>query len=213
MTVAAPIVSIAALITLYGFLDSAHRGLDAKYWHRIRKQLLPILDRIARRFGLGYATYQLQPEEFAGHINKPVSEVENILAENGFERMPLSAWKTLEDGRCEVGSWARRDGVLADFQIHVMLFRAEGNRTDLYAHEEYNPFHPAHATKHYEFIGHDPEAGTQRVADILADHLEAPSTDEPAASEDKSVPPETTRIGTGVELPSAVDGDAGAAAD
>jgi hypothetical protein len=127
--------------------------------------------------------------------------------------MPLSAWKTLDDGRGEAGSWALREQPLADRQLHVMLFRTADGATELYAHEEYNPFHPGHATKHYHCVGHDPEAGTRRVAGILADQLETPTTDEPAGSEDTSAPPETTRIGTGVELPSAVNQDSGAAAD
>lgn len=212
MVAAAPAVSVLAL-TLYVLLDSSHRGLDATYWHRIRQRWLPGVDRVARRFGLGYAAYELDDEEFAGRIDQPVETVEALLAAEGFERMPLSAWKTLDDGRGEAGSWALREQPLADRQLHVMLFRTADGATELYAHEEYNPFHPGHATKHYHCVGHDPEAGTRRVAGILADQLETPTTDEHAGSEDTSAPPETTRIGTGVELPSAVNQDSGAAAD
>ncbi len=213
MVVAAPAVSLFAL-TLYIVLDPSHRSLDATYWHRIRRRWLPGLDRLARRLGLGYAAYELDSEEFAGRIDQPVEAVEALLATEGFERMPLSAWKTLDDGRGEAGSWALREQPLADRQLHVMLFRTGDGATELYAHEEYNPFHPGHASKHYHCVGHDPEAGTERVADLLAEHLETPAaTDRAATGDETSEPPATTRIGTGVELPSAVEQESSAAAD
>jgi len=213
VVVAAHAVSLLAL-TLHALLDSNHLGLEAAYWHRVRRRWLPGLHRLAQRLDVGYAAYELDEREFAGRIDQPVEAVETLLADHDFERMPLSAWKTLADGRSEAGSWALREEPLADRQLHVMLFRTGDGATELYAHEEYNPLHPVHASKHYHCIGHDPQAGTERVADLLADHLDTPPAGEPASIDDEtSEPPATTRIGTGVELPSAVEGDTTAAVE
>jgi len=206
MVVAAPAVAVVALVALYGFCDASHRGQEATYWNRIRRRLLPGLDRLARRLRLGYAAYELDAEEFAGRIDGSVDDVEALLAAHGFERMPLSAWKTLPDGRTEAGSWARRAGPLADRQLHIMLFRADDGTTELYAHEEYNPFHPGHASKHYHCIGHDPAAGTRQVAALLGDHLvESTATEEPDTI-DEPVPADSV-IDTPANQPIEADTD------
>ncbi|TQQ80913.1 hypothetical protein EGH24_07080 [Halonotius terrestris] len=196
MVVAAPAVAVVALVALYGFLDSTHRGPDATYWNRVRRQYLPGLDRLARRLGLGYAAYELNAEEFAGRMDESVEDVEALLAANGFERMPLSAWKTLPDGRGEVGSWARRDSPLAERQLHVMLFRGPDGTTELYAHEEFNPFNPRYASKHYHCIGHDPAAGTEQVAALFDDRLVEPAELDDAPSVAESSEPITAESET-----------------
>lgn len=204
MVVAAPAVAVVALVALYGFCDATHRGPDATYWNRIRRQYLPDLDRLARRLGLGYAAYELTPEEFAGRMDDSIEEVEALLAANGFERMPLSAWKTLPDGRGEVGSWARRDDPLAERQLHVMLFRGPDGTTELYAHEEFNPFNPRYASKHYHCIGHDPAAGTDQIAALFEDRLTEPAAldDTPPVAAGEAADSHPTERGTEPTSPS-----------
>jgi len=173
--IAAPIVATVGLVLLYGVLDPPHRGPAATFWNRGRAALLPGLDRLARRLRIGYAAYELQSREYAGRIDAPVDEVDDLLAANGFERMPLSAWKTLPDGRSEAGSWARREGPLADRQLHVMLFRTDDGSTDVYAHEEYNAFHPRYATKHYYGVDYAPRAGCRQCKSVFGDRLTEPA--------------------------------------
>ncbi len=175
MVVAAPAVAAVGCIALYGILNASHRGPTATYWNTGRKRLLPRLDRFARRFGLGYAAYELHPRELAGTVHQPVETVDKLLAGLGFERMPLSAWKTLADGRSEAGSWALRTHPLAERQLHVMVFSTLEGTTELYVHEEYNALNPRYAAKHYHGIEYDPEAGKQRLAELLGDQLIEPS--------------------------------------
>lgn len=171
MAVAAPVVAAVGLCLVYGVLTARHRGPRATYWNAIRCRYLPRLDRLARRFGLGYAAYELHPRELAGTVDEPVETVESTLAGHGFERMPLAAWKTLGDGRGEAGSWALREGPLAERQLHVMLFASGDGTTELYAHEEYNAFHPRYANNHYYGVDYDPEGGQQRLEALLGDRL------------------------------------------
>lgn len=170
MLAVAPIVSLIS-VTLYSTLDSSHLGIEATHWHRIRQRWLPLVDSIVSRYGIGYTTYELDDQEFVGRVDMPVERVEMLLADKGFERMPLSAWKTLDDGRSEDGSWCIREHPLAERQLHVILFQSNNGMTDLYAHEEYNPFNPRYATKHYNCIGYDPESGKQKIKEILSDHM------------------------------------------
>lgn len=173
MVIAAPIVATVGVVLLYGILQPTHRGPTATYWNRGRAALLPGLDRLASRLGVGYAAYELSARECAGRIDAPVETVDELLSSHGFERMPLSAWKTLPDGRSEAASWAKRESPFADRQLHVMLFRTDDGGTDLYAHDEFNAFHPRHATKHYHGVDYDPEAGCRQLRALLGDQLEA----------------------------------------
>jgi hypothetical protein len=171
MVIAAPIVATFGVVVLYGVLRPPHRGPEATFWNRGREALLPGLDRVARRLGMGYAAYEVDPQEFAGRIDAPVAAVGELLAANGFERMPLSAWKTLSDGRSEAASWALRDGLLANRQLHVMLFRTGEGTTDCYVHDEFNAFHPRHATKHYHGVDYDPQEGCRQLEALLGEQL------------------------------------------
>jgi len=175
MVIAAPVVAAFGLILLYGVLQPTHRGPTATFWNRGRAAVLPGLDRLATRLGAGYAAYELQPREYAGRIDVPVEDVDRLLAAHGFERMPLSAWKTLPDGRSEAGSWARRDGLLADRQLHVMLFRTEDGATDIYAHDEFNAFHPRYASEHYHGVDYCPQTGCQQLQELIGEYLTQPT--------------------------------------
>jgi len=184
MVIAAPIVATFGMFLLYGVLQPTHRGPTATFWNRGRAAVLPGLDRLATRLGAGYAAYELQPREYAGRIDAPVEDVDRLLAAHGFERMPLSAWKTLPDGRSEAGSWARRDGLLADRQLHVMLFRTEDGATDVYAHDEFNAFHPRYAAEHYHGVDYCPQTGCQQLQELIGEYLSEPPT-QPSSGADR----------------------------
>lgn len=175
MVVGAPIVAVAGFVLLYGLLQPTHRGPTATFWNRGRAAVLPPLDRLARRLRVGYAAYELTDREYAGRIDASVEDVDALLAAAGFERMPLSAWKTLPDGRTEAGSWARREHPLAERQLHVMLFRTGDGETDCYAHEEFNAFHPRYAADHYHGKEYDPSAGCRQLRELLETDIVEPS--------------------------------------
>lgn len=175
MVIAAPVVATVGVVLLYGVLQPTHRGPAATFWNRGRKALLPTLDRLARRLRMGYAAYELQDREYAGRIDAPIEDVDKLLAAHGFERMPLSAWKTLPDGRSEAGSWARRDDPFAERQLHVMLFRTDDEETDCYVHEEFNAFHPRYATKHYHGVDYSPRAGRRQLRELMGEYLYTPA--------------------------------------
>jgi hypothetical protein len=192
MVIAAPVVATFGLILLYGVLQPTHRGPTATFWNRGRAAVLPGLHRLATRLGAGYAAYELQPREYAGRIDAPVEDVDRLLAAHGFERMPLSAWKTLPDGRSEAGSWARRDGLLADRQLHVMLFRTGDGTTDVYAHDEFNAFHPRYAAEHYHGVDYCPQTGCQQLQELIGEYLHQPPTQPPGGADrldDDTEPP------------------------
>jgi len=95
-----------------------------------------------------------------------VPETEQILWAEGFVRNPFACLKT-RDGTPEVGSWVYRDSPLAPRQLHVMLFRGEGEATDVYAHEEpssVNPFRGfVHVTGSEQMVG----TGVERIHQML----------------------------------------------
>lgn len=165
--VAAPIVAVGAAFILYVLIGRSNLLADADWWETARRRVLPQLNRFARRNGLGYAAYELSEREFAGRLEIDPEETETVLEALGFARMPLAAFKYAPDGRSEVGSWAKRDGLFARRQLHVMLFEADDAGTDLYAHDEYNAFNPATAAQHYLGISYDPTAGVERVRTLI----------------------------------------------
>lgn len=163
---AAPAVAAVALVGWFAYLPDRYKGPAADFWNYGRRLLLPLLNRLARRRGLGYASYALGEDEFVGTVDASIDEVELALEDAGFERMPLSALKETPDGRVERGSWAYRESPLAERQLHVMLFEA-ADGVDLYAHDEFNAFHPAHALKHYRGVDLDPDAGERQLREML----------------------------------------------
>ncbi|OTF01862.1 hypothetical protein [Halorubrum sp. SD683] len=99
-------------------------------------------------------------------IDTPPEEVEQILWESDARRMPLAALKRLPmpyAGLVERGSWAWRDGLLVDQQVHVMLFAAGGGQTLVAAHQEANALNPLVAMDHYRGRGYDVPGGERAV--------------------------------------------------
>jgi len=172
--IAAPLVATAALLaTLWAARGPRSRhwlGPAADGWEYVRRGLLPLLDRLMRRSSSGrhYASYELTDRELVGLIDAPPEEVEQLLWDAGAVRQPLAALKTLPDGRKEVGSWAFRDGLLAETQTHVILFEGilEGE-TLVAAHQEASPINPWTALDHYRGRGYDVEAGERAVRERL----------------------------------------------
>lgn len=152
-------------------------GPDAKFWNPLRRLVVPLLDRLAKNHGeelglpddLDYASYELANSEFAAAVESSVDDVGEALSDVGYQRMPLSALKTLPDGRVERASWARRDGLLASTQTHVMLFEPRPGSTavEIYAHVEPNALNPVRAWDHYRGRGYDPEAAGDIVREWL----------------------------------------------
>ena len=169
IAIAAPLVAAVALIAWYGYADDNVRGPRASWWNGLRRLTLPLLDRLAREHTIGYAAYDIPEREFVGTVDVSIGELEVELWALGFERMPLSAWKTTADGRQERGSWAYRDGPLAKRQLHVMLFDGVDGGVDVYAHDEYNAFHPRYALKHYRGTDLDAEAGAEQLKEMVED--------------------------------------------
>ena len=170
---AASFVSLAALLlfarALRGPRTQQWLGPAADWWELLRRRGLPLLDRLARRRlpGQHYAAYTLSLDEVVGTIDASPEEVEQLLWDSGAKRMPLAAYKTLPDGRTEVGSWAWRDGLLAPKQTHVMLFDGDNGRTLVAAHKEANALNPFTALDHYLGRGYDVPAGERAVRERL----------------------------------------------
>jgi len=166
---AAPLVSLAALWAFAWAIRQPRSrrllGPAADWWELVRRHGLPLVDRLARRRldGSHYAAYELSLDEIVGVIDAPPEEVEQMLWESGAKRMPLAALKTLPDGRAEVGSWAWRDGLLAENQTHGMLFAAGEGQTLIAAHGEANALNPFTALDHYRGVGLDADAGERAV--------------------------------------------------
>ncbi len=165
----APLVATTALLLFLRARRSAYSrrvlGPAADGWEYVRRGLLPLLDRLLRRHAPGqhYAAYQLSLDEVVGTIDATPEEVEQLLWDAGFRRMPLAALKDLPDGRVERGSWAYRDSLLADRQLHVMLFATSEGQTLVAAHQEANALNPAVAMDHYRGRGYDVPAGERAV--------------------------------------------------
>lgn len=165
--IAAGIVSTVALLWFIWALrqprNTRYVGPAADYWETLRSVALPLLDR--HMPGVKWQ-YTLHNREYVGRIDAPPEQVETLLWEHGFTRMPLAAFKQLSDGTGESGSWAFRESLTAPEQLHVMLF-ADQDGTAVYAHMEANALSPFTALAHYRGVGYDPQAG----ADMLRDKL------------------------------------------
>lgn len=108
-----------------------------------------------------YATLQTHVHELAFLWHEPEEAFERRLHELGFVRNPVAAWKSLDDGSTEQGSWAWRGrppatsstgewehDPWADAQLHVIVFGEAGDGTTAaFAHWEYS--WKTHPVKHY----------------------------------------------------------------
>ncbi|WP_435065902.1 hypothetical protein [Halobaculum sp. EA56] len=174
-SIVASLVSLAALALFVRALQGPRTrrwlGPAADFWESLRRLVLPLVDRVARRRlpGNHYAAYTISLDEHVGVIDAPPERVEQLLWDAGFRRMPLAAYKQLPNGEAEVGSWAYRDGLLARKQTHVMLFRTggAGQQTSVFAHREFNALNPTTAWKHYRGVGLSAAEGERAVRERL----------------------------------------------
>ena len=163
----APLVAILST-TLKMAIPKRLLGYEGWHWNPIRRFLLPPLDRLKRDNGLGYSAYKLDEAEYAGKTSLSPREVGIIIAESGGTRMPLSALKRDPDGdRIEKASWAVRESVDAEYQLHIMLFEREDGGTDVYAHYEKNAYNPNVAYEHYRGVGMDYAKGVEKTRQMI----------------------------------------------
>jgi len=133
-----------------------------------RRSLLPRLDTRLKRLG-GYAMLSVEEAGYVGTVDRPVEELETLLADQGFTYGLVAA---LKDRPCqtapeiEAGSWVRRDSPLDAHQLHVHLFRSrDESRTDVYCHHEYN--WKRHPLKHYQMDEIDRERGVELLRNLF----------------------------------------------
>lgn len=164
---AAPVVAaVFLLITVYQ-AKRGRRGPEAEFWEFVRGAVIPTLDKVGRALDIGYAAYTVGYREYAGTLDVSPEAAEEFLYEHGFRRNPLSAYKTLPDGRKEQGSWVWREHLLAKKQLHVMTFERRNGETDCYAHWEYSAINPLTALKHYRGVDYSPKKGERLLEEKL----------------------------------------------
>lgn len=113
---------------------------------RLRRRLGPAIDRVAKR--VGQPEYHVRPNGYVATVSVPIAEVEEKLRDEGFSWDPLSLYHYTPVGNDSDGSWTYRTSLLADRQLHVILFERRDDRTDVYAHAEYSWLR--HPLKHAE---------------------------------------------------------------
>ena len=172
------VAALVASVALYAYLRSPAWvfGPQARFWNPLRRVLVPVLDAVASRHlddrtdgAISYAAYELDNSEHVGRVEASVGEFERALYDSGFTRLPLAALKSLDDGRIERGSWAKRESLLAPRQTHVMLFESPPGESgiDVYAHGEPSAINPATAWKHYRGVEYSPSEGVETMREWL----------------------------------------------
>lgn len=165
----------------YAVPFSLNRGPAGRWWEPVRQHGSVLL---GNSFDEQAGPRPITVGEYAGRLDRSVSETEAMLWEAGFLRNPFARLKT-RDGVPEAGSWVYRERPLAHRQLHLMLFAADGG-TDIYAHEEPSSVHPGLATAHVDGDGQSLAAGVQRARDWLP--LDTAQTDPPAGPWTESEP-------------------------
>lgn len=137
------------------------------FWEAVRARTLPWLHRWLSLVG-AYAEGDVAPSSYALTAELPEEALERRLHAAGFVRNPLAAFKRL-DGDRETGSWVWRRSLLADRQLHVVLFPGPAPReTDVYAHRELSWI--THPVAHYRQAGIDTEAGVRQARERFGAH-------------------------------------------
>lgn len=127
--------------------------------HRIRRAVGPTIDRLAH--AVGQPITHVRKSEYAGTVHCRIDDLEANLSAAGFHWDPVSLYHYTPLGTRADGSWVYRDSLLADRQLHVVLFAQTEDRIDLYAHDEYSWIrHPIRHALH-EDIRH--AAGGRRM--------------------------------------------------
>ena len=170
--VLAPVVSLIGLLAFIWAIRHPRTrlilGPPADFWELIRRYGLPLLGkRLSDRI---YTTGNVDESQFVVRTDKEPERVEELLWGAGFRRMPLAAFKSLPDGRQSVGSWAYRETLLSDEQLHITLFKAE-NGAGIYAHSEPNALSPFTAYAHFASDEVDARGGVEQARKQLPSEL------------------------------------------
>lgn len=179
--IAAPIASLLLAVALYYVVGLDVMVGNARLIAQIRTMLPRFVDdRTKEDLRL---VHELDQHEHVATVHASWSEVWDALLEIGAHPNPAAAHKITEDGREEIRSLAIRDlpdefehmGRLRQTwhilstrrQTHISLFKAEGGKTDVYAHNEYNSLHPLKGAEHYLGEGMDVARGVSEAIDAL----------------------------------------------
>lgn len=142
-------------------------GHRQDFWEDVRSLALPWLHRWLSLIG-AYAEGTVAPSSYALTAERGEETLERHLHEAGFVRNPLAAFKRRE-GDHESGSWVWRRSLLADRQIHVLLFPGSSpDETDVYAHRELSWI--THPVSHYRRRHVDLAAGVRLARSLFRDH-------------------------------------------
>ncbi|XVH30568.1 hypothetical protein ACNS7O_09170 [Haloferacaceae archaeon DSL9] len=134
----------------------------------LRRRVWPQLHYLIDGTFGGYAVSHTTTDEYVMTINAAEGAVEDALVDLGFARNPISSLKVRLDGNTSDGSWVRRDSVLSEWQLHVVLHAADDETVDVYAHWEYSWI--THPYRHYLAREYDAEKGVERARALLADY-------------------------------------------
>lgn len=134
-------------------------------FRKLRQRIGPWLDRFARV--LGQPTTRVHPPGYVGTVDISIEDLEAELSDGGFTWDPLSTYHYTPEGSSTDGSWAYRSSWFADRQLHVVLFRQHSDRTDVYAHDEFNWLR--HPVKHAREVDIRRDAGVTEMRRWLAD--------------------------------------------
>lgn len=127
--------------------------------YRVRQQFGPWITRLGQT--LGQPEYRLRDTEYVGTVQQPIDEFTERLQERGFEWDPLAWYHQPPVGSEPNGSWAYRQTLLADRQIHVILIAHSPEYFDVFAHKEYSWLR--HPIKHFRQVGIDRKAGRDEM--------------------------------------------------
>lgn len=114
-------------------VDSSVRLSAAR---RLRQRVGPWLDQVAKKFGQPIT--HVYPSGYVATVHLPIDDLEAELQDSEFSWDPVSIYHYTPEGNSTDGSWAYRSRWLADRQLHVILFAQQEDRTDVYAHNEFN---------------------------------------------------------------------------
>lgn len=142
-------------------VDSSVRLSAAR---RLRQWAGPWLDRVAKT--LGQPITRVYPSGYVATVHLPIDDLEAELQEGGFTWDPISLYHYTPEGNSTDGSWAYRSKWLADRQLHVVLFAQRSDRTEVYAHDEFNWLR--HPTKHASEVNIQRQKGATEMRRWLA---------------------------------------------
>ena len=117
-------------------MSPSNVGLRLNVPRRVRQVVGPWLNRLART--LGQPDYHVRRTEYVGTVHVSIDDLEAHLQRGGFTWAPFSLYHRTPTETSTDGSWTYRPWLLADRQLHVILFTQSSDRTDVYAHNEYN---------------------------------------------------------------------------